>query len=229
MNTILQTPTNDLRQSLDFYKKLNFKILSAENPTLVTDGKTIIEINPDRFARAGVKFYKNNWATTVEQLQKTVNVLSIENGYLLSDQSGVWIYLMESNSTVNFDLSAVDNSTLGNYAGLSLETTDIQKSIETWEILGFSKTMGSIEQGWVAYENQDKMGVSFMQPNSCPHLFFNPSLTYFNGKDNLSIIARIREAGISITEEITHFNEKGIVDNIIIRDPGGFGFFIFSD
>jgi len=73
------------------------------------------------------------------------------------------------------------------------------------------------------------MAVSFMQPNSCPHLFFNPSMTYFNGKNNLPIIAKIREAGIPITEEITHFNQEGIVDNIIIRDPGGYGFFIFSD
>ncbi len=229
MNTFLQTPTNDLRQSLDFYKKLNFKILSAENPTLVSDGNAIIEINPDRFARAGVKFYKSNWATIVEQLQKLTKVLPIENGYLLSDKSGVWIYLMESNSTINFNLNEVENSTLGNFAGLSLETTDIQGSIEIWEILGFSKTMGSVEQGWVAYENQDKMTVSFMQPNSCPHLFFNPSMTYFNGKDNLSIIAKIREARIPITEEITHFNKEKIVDNIIIRDPGGYGFFIFSD
>lgn len=229
MNTFFQTPTNNLRLSLDFYKKLNFKILSTKNPTLVSDGNAIIEINPDRFARAGVKFYKNNWATTVEQLQKMTKVSPIENGYLLSDKSGVWIYLMESNSTVNFDLSEVKNSTLGNFAGLSLETTDIQQSIEIWKILGFVRTMGSIEQGWVAYENQDKMAVSFMQPNSCPHLFFNPSMTYFNGKNNLPIIAKIREAGIPITEEITHFNQEGIVDNIIIRDPGGYGFFIFSD
>lgn len=229
MNTFFQTPTNDLRQSIDFYKKLNFKILSAENPTLVTDGNAIIEINPDRFARAGVKFYKNNWKNIVEQLQNLTKVSPIENGYLFSDQSGVWIYLMESNSTVNFNLNEVEASTLGNFAGLSLETTDIKKSIEVWEILGFSKTMGSIEQGWVSYENQDKMGVSFMQPNSCPHLFFNPSMTYFNGKNNLAIIDKIRATGIPITEEITHFNKEGIVDNIIIRDPGGYGFFIFSD
>ncbi len=229
MNTILQTPTNDLNQSLIFYKQLNFKVLSKENPTLVSDGKAVIEINPDRFARAGVKFYKSDWSSTVEKLKKITNVLSIEHGYLLGDNNGVWIYLMESNSTVNFDLGEVENSTLGNFAGLSLETTDIQKSIEVWEILGFSKTMGSVEQGWVAYENQDKMGVSFMQPNSCPHLFFNPSMTYFNGKNNLEIIAKIREVGIPITEEITHFNKEGIVDNIIIRDPGGYGFFIFSD
>ncbi len=229
MNTILQTPTNDLNQSLKFYKKLNFKVLSKENPTLVSDGKAVIEINPDRFARAGVKFYKSDWSSIAEQLKQKTNVISIEHGYLLSDKSGVWIYLMESNSTVKFDLGEYENSTLGNFAGLSLETTDIQKSIEIWELLGFSKTMGSVEQGWVAYENQDKMGVSFMQPNSCPHLFFNPSMTYFNGKNNLEVIGKIREAGIPFTEEITHFNKEGIVDNVIIRDPGGYGFFIFSD
>jgi len=54
-------------------------------------------------------------------------------------------------------------------------------------------------------------------------------LTYFNGKQNLKVIEQIRNNGISITEEITHFNKEGIVDNIIIRDPGGYGFFIFSD
>lgn len=229
MNTILQTPTNNLSQSLDFYTKLNFRVLSKENPTLVSDGNAVIEINPDRFARAGVKLYKSDWSSIAKQLKEKTNVLSIKDGYLLSDQSGVWIYLMESNSTIKFNLGEYENSSLGNFAGLSLETTDIQKSIEVWEILGFSKTMGSIEQGWVAYENQDKMGVSFMQPNSCPHLFFNPSMTYFNGKNNLTVIAKIREAGIPIAEEITHFNKKGIVDNVIIRDPGGYGFFIFSD
>jgi len=68
-----------------------------------------------------------------------------------------------------------------------------------------------------------------MQPYSCPHLFFNPSMTFFNGKENLQIIERIRNLDIPITEEIREFNKEGIADNIIIRDPGGYGFFIFSD
>lgn len=48
-------------------------------------------------------------------------------------------------------------------------------------------------------------------------------------KSNLAIIQKIRDLQIPITEEITHFNKEGIVDNIIIRDPGGLGFFIFND
>jgi hypothetical protein len=69
-----------------------------------------------------------------------------------------------------------------------------------------------------------------MKPFSCPHLFFNPSLTFFNGKENNpKVIQKIRDLNIPITQEITAFNEEGLVDNIIIRDPGGLGFFVFND
>ena len=219
---------NNLQKSLSFYKKLDFTVLSESNPTLVSDGSVIIEINPDRFARAGVKLYRESWSDVIAALKERQTViLDRNNGYLLADPSGTWIYLEEGKFEV--DLENANNSTLGNYAGVSLETVDIKGSIELWEALGFSHEMGSIEKGWVAYKNKDGMGVSFMKPNSCPHLFFNPSLTYFNGKQNLEIIEKIRNQAIPIAEEITHFNKEGIVDNIIIRDPGGYGFFIFND
>lgn len=229
MKTIIQTSTNQLQESLDFYSKLNFtKIENHFN--LMTDGKVIIEINDNRFARAGMKIYRNSWSEIVSELETVTTVLKQENGYLLSDFSGVWIYLMEAEDfDLEIDLSAVKSSTLGNFVGVSLETIDIRESLKVWEILGFSKKMGEIEQGWVTYANEDGMSVSFMKANSCPHLFFNPSLTYFNGANNLKIIEQIRDLNIPITEEITVFNKKGIVDNIIIRDSGGLGFFLFSD
>ena len=121
------------------------------------------------------------------------------------------------------------SSVLGNYMGLSLETPDMDKSAQLFEILDFKAVMGSAEQGWVVFQNADGLGISLMKPMSCPHLFFNPSLTYFNGQNNLAVIEKIRALDIPITEEITHFNEENKVDNIIIRDPGGLGFFLFSD
>ena len=228
MNTIIQTPTNNLSESINFYKKLNFQILSENDSTIVSDGAAVIQINPDRFARAGVVLFKDSWKVTVEQIEKITKVHKIEDGYVLSDPSNVWIYLMEKESGIKKP-EGIPPSSFGNFAGLSLETTDIHRSIELWEHLGFQKTMGGLEQGWIVFGNEDGMGVSFMQPNTCPHLFFNPSLTYFNGKNNIEVIENIRSIGIPIAEEITHFNKEGIVDNLIIRDPGGFGFFIFSD
>lgn len=229
MNTILQSPTSQLADSLNFYSQLGFTALSIENPTLLSDGKAVVEINTDRFARSGVKLYRKDWTSTVEQLKQLTTVLETPEGYLLSDTSGTWVYLMTGELKLGVDVSQLSPSKLGSFAGISLETVGVEKSIELWECLGFSVTMGSLEQGWIALSNEDKFTVSLMKPNSCPHLFFNPSMTYFNGENNLQIIEDIRKLNIPITEEITHFNKEGKVDNIIIRDPGGFGFFLFSD
>ena len=44
MNTLIQTPTNDIKQSLAFYENLNYEVVSRENPALVSNGKVLIEI-----------------------------------------------------------------------------------------------------------------------------------------------------------------------------------------
>ena len=228
MNTVIYTPTPNLKESLAFFQKLDFTVIADENATLVADGNLLMEINPDRFVRAGIKLYRNSWSDIAEELQNFTKVHQTETGYFLADPSNVRIYLIEGNSPFSVELPA-SKSALGNYMGLSLETTDIEESVVIWEKLGFKKSMGSMEQGWVAHTNDDGVTVSFMGPNTCPHLFFNPSLTYFNGGKNLPVIEKIRKAGITIAEEITFFNKEGIVDNVIIREPGGYGFFIFND
>ncbi len=230
MNSIVQTPTPRLPDSLQFYRRLHFTVLSEAGPTLVTDGRVVIEINPDRYARAGIKLYGDDWRETVRKLKEVTAVLPIDGGHLLSDPGGTWIYLMDGRPRAKADLSAVAPSLLGNYAGLSLEFVDLPRALALWQILGFSKTGGAAEQGWISLTRAaGGMTVSLMKANACPHLFFNPSLTYFNGAENLAVIGRIRTAGIPITEEITYFNKEGIVDNVVLRDPGGYGFFVFSD
>jgi len=229
MKSLIHTPTSKLEHSLDFYQKLNFKVISKKEPLIVTDGIAVIEINPDRFARAGVKLFKNKWNKEVAKLKKLTAVHKTKEGYLLSDPSGVWIYLVEGDPKIKYQPAKKSNSVLGNFAGLSIESVDIMKSTTIWKALGF-KISGTPEQGWATCTFDDGFGINIMKPLMCPHLFFNPSLTYFNGKENNPVvIQKIRDLKIPITEEITHFNDKGIVDNIIIRDPGGYGFFIFND
>lgn len=230
MKSIIQTPTRNLQESLEFYEKLNFKVISKSNPTVVTDGKAILEINPDRHARAGLKLYKEDWSSFVDTLPNTTNIVSIEDGYLIADNSGMWIYLINGDlmpkSTFEQDISA---STLGNYAGLCIESVGFKRSIELLTSLGFNTSGGTIEQGWISLKNRDGIVISIMRPMMCPHLFFNPSLTYFNGENNLGIIETVRQLNIPFVEEITYFNEEGNVDNVIIKDPGGMGIFLFND
>lgn len=229
MASLIHTPTNSLNNSLDFYQKLKFQRLSPNGPVQFSDGQVIIEINPDRFARAGLKLISDSWGKVAKQLEKLTTVVKTDDGYLASDPSGIWIYLVEEKGNEPANLEGIQPSVLGNFAGLSFETTSIQASADFYNLLGFSMTMGKPSDGWVLLKNEDGMGISLMKPLMCPHLFFNPSLTYFNGKNNPEIIAQIRKLGIPISEEITHFNKEGIVDNIIIRDPGGYGFFLFND
>ncbi len=227
--TVIHTPTSDLESSKDFYRRLEFKLLSQDDPTVFTDGKALIEINPDRHARAGVKIYLDDPSKTVSSLREFSEVLEIENGFLASDPNGVRVYYTDQQFGLEFEPKEESFGLTGNYAGLSIEAHDIEQTVRFWEAAGFEQKGGDLSQGWATFSDGSTVDLSLMKPLMCPHLFFNPGITYFNGGKNLTNIGKIREAGIPITEEITHFSTDGVADNIIIRDPGGYGFFVFND
>lgn len=229
MQGIATTPTNKIENSIDFYEKLGFKKVDAGDQHIYTDGKVIVEIDPARHARAGIKLYKSSWASEVEAVSKLAVANKIDNGYLLSDASGVWIYLIESEPAFKAETAEASFSALGNFSGITLETTDMKRSADIYRALGFTAIFGDDSKPYMAL-GLDEFSVTLMKPNLCPHLFFNPSMSYFNGKEgNPKVIAKVRALKIPIAEEVTHFSKDGSVDNIIIRDPGGFGFFLFND
>ena len=226
----LHTCTNQLRTSAEFYERLGFTALSVDSKNqFYTDGQVVVEINPDRFARPGLKLYRTDWQAVIESLQKEATPHKYENGYLITDPNGIFVYLEEGEPPIFDDGPEIAPSLAGNFAGLSLESGEMVRTFRFWNCLGYEITHGGPEKPWMTLSNGSAVQVSVMRPQSCPHLFFNPSFTYFNGANNVAIIDKIREAGIDLTEEITYFNTEGIVDNIIIRDPGGYGFFIFND
>lgn len=229
MKAIIHTPTSALSDSLDFYTKLNYDVVSTENPTFVSDGAVLIEINPDRFARPGVKLFKSSWSKEIEALKKFTSIFEIENGHLLNDGNGCWIYLIEGDLNFEHQLSGKSKGFSGNFSGISMESADMERSLQIWKALGYKISMGDKEQGFVGMSQEGSFSVNLMKPLTCPHLFFNPSMNFFNGKENLALIEKIRKAGVPIAEEITHFNDRGEVDNIILRDPGGYGFFVYND
>lgn len=230
MKTVIQTPTPNLEESRAFYDALGFINFSVQPNEVLSDGKGLIEINPDRFARAGIKLYQDGWGKAlIDELENLTTVTTTKHGYALCDPSGTWLYLINAKHDYDLNLATVSPSVLGNNAGISIETPNMKISSQIWRLVGFTNQQGTPEQGWVSLTNEDNITVSLMKPNTCPHLFFNPSLTFFNGENNLEIIKKVRSLKIPITEEITHFNKEGKVDNIIIRDPGGLGFFLFND
>lgn len=226
MQTSIQTPTPKLEQTFEYYKRLGFSHLSE---FIISDGKAIIEINPDRKARLGIKFYQASWKDLVEELMKSITVLKTDEGYMTADPSGTLVYLIETSESLPAIGEEFEPGILGNYMGISIESISMQACQDFYKHFDYLPAMGGADQGWLVLAHKNGTAISIMAPNSCPHLFFSPSLTYFNSGENLAVIEKIRANKVEIVEEISHFNSEGIVDNVIIRDPGGLGFFIFND
>ncbi len=237
MDVTVHTPTPKLATSIDFYERLGFHGLDSSTAQQASvrmrAGGLVVEINPDRFARAGLRLTKPTWALEIEALRTLTTVIELDAGHGVVDPSGVWIYLTEGHGG---ETPVVEGqSLLGNFSGVSLETADLAASIELWRVLGFPAEEApnggepAADRSWVTGTSASGFPVTWMRPRMCPHLFFNPSLTFFNSGNNLAVIEALRAAGVEPTEEITLFNDAGIVDNVIVRDPGGYGFFVFND
>ena len=228
MQLTMQIPTANLNQSIVFYKKLGFEIRTQGLKILAIDSQICNEINQERTARIYIQLHQNSRNNSLLQLKDRTPIIKIEEGYLITDPNGIWIKLIEK--TLNEKaIRSNSKSLLGNYGGVYIETLDVSKSYEFWSLLGFSSTSKDFSKGWIEIKSEAGDSISLLQAQQCPHLFFNPSLTYFNGFRNLEIIESIKKHNIGIREKVTEFNSKGEVDNIILRDSGGLGFFIFND
>lgn len=229
IQTIIQTPTPLLENSLKYYEALNFNIISNSNPIIVSDGLAFIEINPNKFARLGLKLYSKSWDKIVAKLPKHVPMQHINDGYLISDVSGLWIYLIEGECPVKLKPETKSTGIPGHFSGISIESIDMNKSVDLLKSLGYKEENGQVDQGWISLKRKDGSVISVMKPGMCPHMFTTPSLTYFNGDKNVEIIEKIKSLDLPITENITYFNENNDVDNIILHDPGHLGAFLFND
>lgn len=238
MNVTIHTPTPHLPTSVSFYETLGFSVVSGDPQgdasVILVCGSMRVEVNPNRFARAGLRLTKPSWEAEISELGSQTTIVPSGEDHLVVDPSGVWVYLTRGDAVaLESTMDGEGSCLLGNFAGLSLETASLSTSVGFWRTLGFRTEVEDPakidEQSWIGAQSETGFGICWMRPNACPHLFFNPSFTFFNSGKNPEIIAGMRAAGIEMTEEITVFNDEGIVDNVIIRDPGGYGFFVFND
>ncbi|MEM6674888.1 MAG: hypothetical protein AAF726_18715 [Planctomycetota bacterium] len=228
MTTHLTTATPSLTDSEMYFKMLGFTKVSA-SPVLFSDGKALVEIDPDRFARPGIKIHRASWSDLLGDLEPFGPIHERGSTRVVAAPSGTWVYLVEGDAPAPDSAASAEPSVLGSYAGISMETTRMADSLRFWELFGFTVLAGGADQGWLSMADADGFSISLMAPFACPHMFRNPSLTYFNSGSNPEIIAEIRRREIPILEEVTVFNKSGEVDNVILEEPGGCGFFVFND
>ncbi len=223
MKLLVQTKSIRQEETIEFYRSLGWVELGND---LVTNGKLLIRISTDPKDRIGLVVMEDS-ASKRENILSQYRNTSWKDGHIVQAPSGCFVHMIEK-----LDLPEPDSSIQalpGSYAGVSLESVDMDASIKFWQMMGYNITMGGIEHGWAALSNDHNDTISVMAYGSCPHSFINPSLTYFNAGKNPEIIQELRSKNIPIEEEITIFNPQGEVDNVFLRDPGGLGFFVFND
>lgn len=192
MKTIVQTHAISLKESLAFYKSLNFKVVSTKNPTIVTDGKVFIEINPSKCSRAGIKVFDDDLNNRMKAISKIAPCFQKEDGFITASPEGTWVYFTKPLDNAILESSNAPSSALGSFSGFTLETVSIDFSLKFWKMLGFKLVAGSSVDGWAQLSGLSGFGIAFMHPEMCPHSTINPSLTYFNGKANPEIIRNIK-------------------------------------
>lgn len=206
MRLIVESPATNLNESLAYYNSLGFICSPWKKNGLCQAKNLTIFLNTSAYSRP------------------CINLLEAKENKLEASPNGTWI--KESTEVITEDETS-SNSLLGNYAGICIETLDMKASFIFWQAKGFTGNLEP-EASWCSLKNKNGDTISLLKANSCPHLFTNPSLAFFNGHQNSKIIRQLKALNVPITQEVI-FGEETTADNLVINDPGGLGFFVFND
>lgn len=229
MKIIALLSSPNFESSQKFYKSFNFTtLLEDDHGQYISDGKYIYCIDKNRKGRNGLICFVDD----VEQYTSVYNAVyqSDYDGAFIQDPNGIKILLKSLDEYPVFESSNDTKSDFGNPFGLGIETIDMEETVDFWKELGFDLPKGDpASDGYLSMKN-DEFDLTIFRFGMCPHSFSNPSYSFFNGKEGNPIaIRKIKETSIPFSEEITEFSETNTVDNVIMKDPGGTGFFLFND
>ena len=206
MRLIIESPAPDVNESLSYYKDVGFQCTNWRKAYLCQVKNLTIFLNPDPYSRP------------------CINLFGAQEEKTTVSPSGTWIKERKE----NIKYSTPDTKgLLGNYAGVCVETLDLEASFVFWQAKGFKGKLNH-NASWCQLENKNGDRLSLLKANSCPHLFTNPSLAFFNGPENSTIIQKIRALRLPIKQEVI-FGEESSAENLILNDPEGLSFFIFND
>lgn len=218
------TPAPRPAESLSALARLGFEPVDG-SAGLLSDGAAALAMDGAPAGRLGLRVWRSALAEGAEPWIERQGPVAFEGGRLLQAPSGARVEVLDGDPPA---LELSDRGrVLGGFAGVSLESPSLARSLEFWgALLGASLSAGGAEQGWVTARVEGGPDLSFMAPFACPHSFVNPSLTYFNGGRNAEVIADLERRGAPVFEVV---GGDDPAENVILREPGGVGFFVFND
>lgn len=225
-------------QSLKFYKEdLGFNALvetsSPSDRIKLTDGVITLSLEQASEWEAGLTYVSEDVSAQVAMLEReglTVVKSREKAGRVtqafFTDPSGVKVTLEESSNRQITPGEKRPLTQLGQFGELSIETDDVQKSLDFWMKLGFRPTqyMPAQPASWASIED-DLLVIGIYQKGHAKHIFKTPSITYFEA-DMPARLRRLKQKGISFAQELP--GEDGEVGHGIVEAPEGTLLFLFG-
>lgn len=174
-----------LNESVPFYQTIGFKKLwdnSEPKPwALLTDGRVNIHLFESEFPSPALHYFSSGMDEKISELQRMGFPLEQQKSkdgsrqqHIFLDPNEVSIMLMHHDEAEMPKPSGSSHSLLGSFVELSINTDDIQPSLEFWQKLDFIPTYRSDNPyPWVLLSD-GTLTIGLHQTRN----FFNPAFTY---------------------------------------------------
>jgi hypothetical protein len=198
-------------------------IASDDESTLLTDGNLYFDLRRAEKNKTMLSYCVHDVTNAVEMAQNLeIDIVEKSPHHVIVREPNGLLILLAGPDVVSLrDFEKKPSSLCGTFYEASLETNDVDRSIVWWQNVGFKVT--AHKDTWCTLDD-GKIMIGLYKKGNCPHLFRNPSLTYFE-PDMGERIAELKKEGIQFLQEEKEIGMKG---HAIAESPDGQYFFLFS-
>lgn len=208
-------------------KKIGFKTIGKDilEQKLLSDGTVIIRLDQEQAFGPGLLYYSGDPDHGLPFSDVIPSAPDDEMTMEWVDPNGVSVAVAGAPVSGIPAMISVENPAFGEFYEVSIMTKDFNESYHWWLEAGFELTYGNPATDNFLTMSDGLINIGLYRPGSCPHIFNNPAITYFDAhmKEKL-VIAKSK--GIDFAQEIP--NREGNITDGIVETEEGYHVFLFS-
>lgn len=230
--------TQHLDRSVEFYERLGYQKLSdpslAASDTLLTDGLIRLRLRQGSTWKANLIYYAESVKEQAEQLGKLGVKIEEKSeagdvqmpAVSFTDPNGLEVTLVQLEKSRLVLPPGEPASKAGKFGELSIETEDLERSLDFWMKLGFEPTqyMPDPPDTWGSVADGLLM-LGFYKKGHLPHIISTPTITYFE-EDMPERIRKLKTEGMAFVQEMP--GADGETGHAIAQAPEGQLIFLFG-
>jgi hypothetical protein len=207
-----------------FCTTLGFRIiLSDRDSALLTDGTLYFDVRRSEHSATALSYIGDDIVNKIEMAENLELHVTEKSRHhaIIREPNGLNILLIDEKIIPLKEFSRRPISLCGTFYEVSLETDNIERSIQWWHNVGFKVT--AKKETWCTLDDGN-INIGLYQRGTCLHKFKNPSLTYFEA-DMKERIAELKKRNIQLVQDEEDIGMKG---HAIAETPDGQYFFLFK-